>query len=184
MSTPSKPPSRAELDVRMDRLRQHPRYQEAMGKEIRGREVISHRAEGSRNGVFLLAVAAVGFFAYKQGWLAGPLERWGPGPLFALGAFALFVISRGTRRRAHDVSGPGRSREVMVIHKRHKDRPDGPGRPPGLDDRYYVTLMDPQGVQEEVSVKRRLWETIQVRDTGAAYLKGRTMLRFEKVDLD
>ncbi len=184
MNQPSQAPTRAELDARMEKLRQHPRYREAMGKEIRGRDVVSHRADGARNGFFLLVLALVGYLAYQKGWLAGPLERWGPGPLFALGAFSLFVISRGTRRRGHDMAGPGRSREVMVIHKRHAESPEGPGRPKGLDDRYYVTLMDPQGVQEEVSCKRRLYESLQVRDTGAAYLKGRTMLRFEKVDVD
>jgi len=175
------PPTREELQARMEKLREHPRYKEAMGYEIKGRDVVSHRADGARNGLFLLAVAGAGFLAYQKGYLAGPLERFGPGPLFALGAFALFVISRGTKKRGHDLSGPSQSREVVIIQKRHHERGEGPGRPKGIDDRYYITVMDGAGVQEELSVKRALYQTLQERDAGAAYIKGRTLLRFEIV---
>ena len=167
----------------MAKLREHPRYKEAMGKEIRGRDVVSHQVDGARNGIFLLVLVGLGFLAYKKGWLAEPLERWGPGPLFALGAFSLFVISRGARKGGKSMKGPGQSREVMVIHKRRDKKGEGPGRPKGLDNRYYVTLMDPQGVQEELSVKRKLYKSLKERDTGAAYIKGRTLLRFEKVEV-
>ncbi len=165
---------------RLEEIREHPRYKEAMGMEIRGRDVLSHRVEGRRNGFFLVFFAIVGFVLYRNGVFSGSLERYGPGALFAVGAFGLFVLSRGGKR-SHNLQGPGQSREAMVVAKQRNQPSAGPGRPAGLDDKFWVTLMDRQGVKEELSVKRSLFGQLEVEDSGAAYIKGRTLLRFEKI---
>ena len=178
-----KGPSREEVKIRLERLRETPRYQEAMGLRPSGTQVLSHRVQGRRNGFLLLALTLLGFVLYRNGVFEGPLERMGPGPLFALGAFGLFVLSRSSRR-TFDMRGPGQSREAMVLSKRHLDKPQGPGRPAGYDSKYYVTLMDRQGVQEELSTKRALYESLATETLGAAYIKGRTLLHFEAIPED
>ena len=173
-------PSQEDVSRRLEELRNHPRYKEVMGMEIRGREVISHRVEGRRNGFFVLFAAVVGFVLYQQGILDGPLERFGVGPLFAVAALGLFLISR-SNKKTHDLKGPSQSRESVVVAKRHDEPGSGPGRPEGLDDKFYVTVMDRQGVKEELSVKRSLYRRLNLEDAGAAYIKGRTLLRFETI---
>ncbi|MEZ5973958.1 MAG: DUF2500 family protein [Planctomycetota bacterium] len=177
-------PSDGEIEERLKELRKNPRYQEAMGGKVHGREVLAHKMNGRRKMAVLIGLGVLGLIAYKQGFRTEDVKGWvdkiGVGPLAAIGAFALFMLSRSSKND-HDLKGPAQSRAAVVVSKRHNDRPNGPGRPPGLDTKFYVTLADAQGVRDELSVKRGLYEALSVNDSGAAYIKGRTLLRFERV---